>query len=100
MLSQLCYLRKFVLAGNEPTYCKSDTCLLRWRKSKNVAFSSLVDAFKNREIRHDSSSVEVLETVENDVVAIGGNFQVTVSRIYRTWRISRVYTQVCDSHLQ
>lgn len=55
--------------------------LVRRCEREDVVFRAVEDAFEDGEIRDDAARVEVLEAVEEDLIAFGGYLQVVVSRV-------------------
>lgn len=60
---------------------KLDTILVSGHDGKDMILRTLQYALENREIRHNTTSIEVLGSAEDDVVSVGDDLEVVVSGV-------------------
>ena len=70
--------------ATKDTYGKSNPCLLCGRESKDVVVCPFINTFEDGKIGDDSSRVEILEAIEDQVVTIRNDAQIAVSWINST----------------
>lgn len=55
--------------------------------------------FQHSQVRNNPASVEILKTIEDNMITIGGNFENTVSRVNSAYKV-RQANQAYDTYLQ
>jgi len=66
------------------TYRELDAGLFCGHECKDMVLCSGEDAFKNSQIRDNTAGIEVLESIEDQVISMVGDAQVIVTRINGT----------------
>lgn len=55
--------------------------LSRVDEGEDMVFGAFQDAFEDGQVGDDAAGVEVLEAIEDDLVAVGGDFEIAVARV-------------------
>ncbi len=71
-------------AGRERAYGKLDAGLVCRNEGEDVMFCSSIDPLQNSQIRDNAASIEVLESVEDQLTIFLSYIQIIVSRIDST----------------
>lgn len=64
-----------------PVVLEPDARLVRRYQGEEMVLGALKHALEDRHVRDDAAGIEVLEALEDDVVADGGNGQFRVARV-------------------
>ena len=61
--------------------CELHAVLLGVHEGEDVILGAIQYAFKHGQVRHNTTCVEVLGAIEDDLVTLRGNLEIAVARI-------------------